>query len=402
MMHVTLESIQAARGRIRGAITHTPCPYSPGLSRLYGCEIYCKFDHLQRTGSFKERGARNKLLTLSEEQKRAGVVAVSAGNHALGLACHGEQLGIPVTVVMPRWAPLIKVSNCRLFGANIIQHGESYAEAKLLAEKLGRERKLTFISGFDDAEIIAGQGTMGLEILEDVPDVDAIVVGVGGGGLIAGVAVAVKGLKPDVRIIGAESDRARTMYASLHHGCVVPCPTQPTLADGLAVAEAGGLCFDIVRELVEQIVLVDELQIATAILRLLEMEKTLVEGAAAVPLAVVSTQKLGLEGKKVVLCLGGGNIDMTLLGHIIERGLAADGRLCRIYAYISDRPGSLAQLLAVIAETAASVKEVSHDRSFGPADVGRVGVVCVMETRDFAHIGQITEALTRAGIELRG
>ncbi len=400
-MPLTLQSIQSARARIRDAIYHTPCPYSLQLSRLCNCDIYCKFDHLQITGSFKERGARNKLLTLTEQQKRAGVIAVSAGNHALGLAYHGQQLNIPVAVVMPRWAPIVKVSNCRSFNANIILHGENYADAKAEAQKRAEENQLTFISGYDDLEIMAGQGTMGLEILEDVPDLDAVIVGVGGGGLIAGIATAIKSLRPQVRVIGVEADHATTMADSLRAGHVVPSPTQPTLADGLAVAEAGQLCFDVIRQLVDQIVLVTEAQIATALVRLLEMEKTVVEGAGAVPLAAITNHKLGLADKKVVLCLGGGNIDMTLLGHIIERGLAADGRLCRIHASISDRPGSLAHLLAVIAATGASVKEVSHDRNFGPPDVGRVAVTCVMETRDPAHIVQITKALGEAGIEFR-
>ena len=398
---VTLESIRAARQRIKPFVYHSPCPYSLHLSRLCGCEIYCKLDHLQVTGSFKERGARNKLMLLSDAQKHRGVVAASAGNHALAIAYHGQELGIPVTVVMPQYAPLIKVSNCRSFGAEVILHGERYSEALQQARSLAQQSGRTFVHGFDDADIIAGQGSMGLEILEDVPDVDAVIVPVGGGGLIAGVGLAIKSLRPDVRIIGVEAQSAPTLKASLDAGRVTPIETKPTLADGLAIAEIGRLPFEIARKVVDDLVLVDEAQIATAVLRLLEMDKTVVEGAAATPLAAAMTRSLGLDGKKVVLCLCGGNIDVTLISRVIERGLASDGRLCRIFASISDRPGSLARLLAVIAETGASIKEVWHDRNFGPADVARVAVSVILETRDFEHIRQIREHLKDRGIELR-
>src|SRR3954466_7966644 len=226
-MPVTLESIRAARERIRDVIYHSPCPYSLALSRLCGCEIYCKLDHLQMTGSFKERGARNKLLLLSDEQKRAGVIAASAGNHALALAYHGQSLGIPVTVIMPRWAPLVKVANCRAFGANVILEGENLGESLQVAKTLSAEKGLTFCHGFDDPYIVSGQGTMGLEILEDVPDVDAIIVPVGGGGLIAGIGVAVKAIKPSVKIIGVEPENAPTLRKSLDEGHVVRVDPKP-------------------------------------------------------------------------------------------------------------------------------------------------------------------------------
>jgi threonine dehydratase len=397
---VTLDSIRAARERIREKIYHSPCPYSLLLTRIAGCEIYCKLDHLQVTGSFKERGARNKLLQLTDEQKRQGVIAASAGNHALGLAYHGQTLGIPVTVVMPKWAPIVKVSNCRGFGAEVIQEGENLGESLEVAKAIAARTGQTFVHGFDDAEIIAGQGTMGLEILEDVPDVDAVIVPVGGGGLIAGVGTAIKSLRPHVRIIGVEPRNAPTLRASLDAGKPMSVTPVPTLADGLAVSCVGTLCFEIAQRVVDDLVLVDEVQIATSILRLLELEKTVVEGAGAVPLAAAMDRSLALAGKKVVLCLCGGNIDVTVLSRIIERGLAAEGRLCRITASISDRPGSLAQLLAVIAQTGASIKEVAHDRNFGPADVARVTVSVVMETRDADHIRQVRKTLLDAGIAL--
>ena len=396
---VNLETIRAARQRIRDSIYHSPCPYSLSLSELCKCRIYCKLDHLQMTGSFKERGARNKLLSLTEKERRGGVVAASAGNHALGLAYHGKLLGIDVTVVMPKWAPLVKVANCRSFGAEVILHGESFEEAReqaaALAEKAGR----VFIPAFDDPAIIAGQGTLGLELLEDVPDLDAVVVPVGGGGLISGIGTVIKALRPQAKVIGVEPANAPTVHESLQRGQAVRIDTKPTLADGLAVAKAGDLCVQIAQRVVDKMVLVSEPQIAQAILRLLEMEKTVVEGAGAVPLAAMMHQSLGLEGKKVVLVLGGGNIDVTLLGHIIQRGLAADGRLYRIQAFLMDRAGTLANLTAVLASTGASIMEVRHDRHFGPPDVALVAITCVMETRGVEHIEQIKSALTNAGIQ---
>ena len=398
-MPLTLADVEAARRRIADSIYHSPCPYSLHLSRLCGCEVYCKLDHLQMTGSFKERGARNKLKWLLEQPERPkGVIAASAGNHALGLTYHGHDLGIPVTVVMPKWSPLVKVSNCRALGADVILHGETFAEAKMRATEIGNEHGFTYVNGFDDPHIIAGQGTMGLEILEDVPDVDVVIVPIGGGGLIAGVGLAIKALKPTVRIIGVEPRNAPTMFESVKRGKLTKIDTKPTLADGLAIAEAGQMCFDIARTVVDDILLVDEAQIARSILKLLELEKTVVEGAAAVPLAAAMDPAFNLEGKKVVLCLCGGNIDLTLISRIIERGLATDGRLCRIVAQISDRPGSLAAMLAVVASTGASIKEVSHDRNFGPADPANVPVHAILETRDHAHIREIVTALNAAGI----
>jgi threonine dehydratase len=397
-MPVTLDTIRAARERIRGVIYNSPCPYSLSLSRLCGASIYCKLDHLQMTGSFKERGARNKLLLLSPQDRARGVIAASAGNHALGLAYHGRELGVPVTVVMPRWAPLVKVANCRSFGATVILESDTFDGARIKALSLADERKLIFVHGFDDADIIAGQGTLGLEILEDVPDLDAVIVPVGGGGLIAGVGAAIKALRPQVKLIGVEPQCAPTMHESLRRGQVTRIETRPTLADGLAVAEAGRLCFEIAQQVVDQIVLVDEAQIARSVLRLLELEKTVLEGAGAVPLAAAVDPSLGLGGKKIVLLMTGGNIDVPLIGRIIERGLAADGRLFRIIAHLPDRPGSLADLTRVLANAGASIREVEHDRSFGPADVALVSVRCVLETRDGEHIAEIRRALDASGI----
>jgi threonine dehydratase len=302
---------------------------------------------------------------------------------------------------MPRWAPFVKLSNCQSFAANVILQGETYAEAREHALKLSKQRGLEYVSGFDDPDIIAGQGTMGLEILEDVPDADAVIVPVGGAGLIAGVGIAIKAQKPSVSLIGGESKAAPTLFESLQAERVVSIESQPTLADGLAIAQVGSLCFDIVTEIIDDLVLVDEPEIARSVLKLLELEKTVVEGAGAVPLAVALQQRKQLAGKKAVLCLTGGNIDVNTLGHIIERGLAQDGRLCRIGVRINDRPGGLAGLTSIIASAGASVREITHDRNFGPADVASVYVWCILETRDFEHIKQVRNALSNAGLDAK-
>lgn len=394
---ITLADIHAAAQCIAGHVVRTPCPASPALSRLTGAEVFCKLDQFQATGSFKERGAANRLAQLSAEQRQRGVVAASAGNHALGLARHGARLGIPVTVVMPVWAPLVKVANCRTLGANVIQHGERFADARALAQQLAAERGLTFVPAFDDPAIIAGQGTIGLEILADVPEVDAILVPAGGGGLVAGIAVAVKALRPACQVIAVEPKAAPTLHAAIAAGRPVAVEVLPTLADGLAVDQAGQHCLEALAGRLDGIELVDEPAIATAIVRLLELEKTVVEGAGAAALAGL-LQRPDLHGKRVVLVLGGGNIDLTLLNRVIERGLAADGRLCRIVCELRDRPGELARLLGLVAAAGANVKEVDHDRNFGPEDPARVASVLTLETRDHDHIRAVHAALAEAGI----
>lgn len=401
-MTVTLADVRAAHERIAAHIYRSPCPHSLLLSRLTGSIIHCKLDNLQVTGSFKERGARNRLALLTEAERQRGVIAVSAGNHALGLAYHGQCLHIPVTVVMPRWAPLVKVSTCRSFGATVLLDGDTFADARARALGIAQERGLTFVSPYDDAAIIAGQGTIGLELAEDCPQLDAVIVPVGGGGLITGIAVALKALRPSVRIIGVEAMSAPTMHAAIAAGHPEAITAKPTLADGLAVAKAGELAYHQGRLLVDQFVLVDEERIAQAILRLLELEKLVVEGAGAVPLAALLQGGLGLEGKHVALVLAGGNIDASMIARVIERGLAADGRLCRIHCRISDRPGGLARVVDAVATTGASIKEVAHDRSFGPKDVALVGLTLVLETRDQGHIREVLAALHTAGVDVAG
>lgn len=399
-MPTSLADIRAAQARLAGAIYVSPCPESAALSDLAGCQVFCKLDYLQRTGSFKERGARNALLLLSAEQQQRGVIAASAGNHALALACHGRDLGIPVTVVMPKFAPLIKVARCRKFGANVVLDGDDFSQAKARADSLAAERSLTYIHGFDDPAVIAGQGTIGLELLEQVPDLDAVIVPVGGAGLLAGVSLAVKTLRPQVEVIAVESTTMPSFSLSLAAGSVTPCPGRPTLADGLATTRPGISAFEIARTRVDRVVKVSEDAIALSILRLLELEKSVVEGAAAAPLAaLMSGQLADLRGKRVALLLCGGNIDPLVLSRVIEIGLAADGRLLRIVAKISDRPGGLAGLAATIAATGASIQQIVHDRAFAGPDVSSVRVVCDLETHDREHIDELKQALARAGIE---
>ena len=396
---VTIADIQAARRRVAGAVYHSPCPESIPLSEVTGMRVFCKLENLQRTGSFKERGARNALLLLDDGQKQRGVIAASAGNHALGLAYHGRLLDIPVTVVMPRFAPLVKLNTCQRLGANVVLHGATFLEAKDHARALCAERGLTYIHGYDDPAIIAGQGTMGLEIMEQVPDVEAIVIPVGGAGLLAGVALAVKTLRPEVQIIGVEPEGAAKFAAAVHAGHPVQIHCHPTLADGLAVPDIGANAFPIARERIDQLVTVNEDEIALAILRIVELEKAIVEGSGASGLAACLAGKLPeLAGKRVVLPFCGGNIDPAILSRVIEKGLVADGRVCRFSAEISDRPGGLAHLTKLIADAGASVKEIVHERAFAGSDVFAVSVLCTIETRDRAHLEEIFSRLEQEAI----
>jgi len=397
---VTFADIETARERIKGAVYYSPCTASIPLSELTGMKVFCKLDNLQRTGSFKERGARNALSRLSAEQKKRGVIAASAGNHAQALAYQGRLLGIPATVVMPRHAPLIKVSNCQKLGAHVVLHGKDFGEAKTYAHEIAAEKGLAYIDGYDDPAIIAGQGTMGLEILEQVPDVDALVVPVGGAGLLAGVALAVKTKNPSAKIIAVEAENVASFSAALEAGKPTRIALRPTLADGLAIPQVGNNAFQIAQPRVDEAVIVNEEQIALSILRVVELEKGVVEGAAATPLAACLSGRLrNLAGKRVVLLLCGGNIDPNVLSRVIERGLVADGRLCRFSAVISDRPGGLADLAAQIAAAGASVKQVVHDRAFAGSDVSAVHVLCTVETRNHEHLTELRENLRAHGVE---
>jgi len=398
---VTFQDIEGARQRIAGAVYYSPCPPSIPLSEIAGMKIFCKLDNLQRTGSFKERGARNALAQLSREQQKRGVIAASAGNHAQALAYQGSLLGIPATVVMPKFAPLIKVSTCQQLGATVILHGEGFGEAKTRAHEIAAENGLAYIDGYDDPAIIAGQGTMGLEIVEQVPDVEAVIVPVGGAGLLAGVSLAVKTLRPDTKIVAVEAENVASFSAALETGKPTKITMRPTLADGLAIPEVGANAFQIARRLIDLTVTATEEEIALAILRLVELEKSVIEGAAATPLAACMSGRLKeLAGKRVVLLLCGGNIDPNVLSRVIERGLVADGRLGRFTAVISDRPGGLADLAAQIASTGASVKQVVHDRAFASPDVSAVNVLCTVETRNHQHLVELRARLKSRGVEI--
>ena len=401
--NVSLAEIVAARVRLNGVIARTPCGESAALSELTGANIFCKQEYLQRTGSFKERGARNALAQLTPEQARQGVITASAGNHALGLAWHGRLLGIPVTVVMPRFAPLVKIARCQQFGATVVLNGDTFDEARIEAGRLSAQRQLTYIHPFDDLRVIAGQGTLAFEILEQVPDAEAILVPVGGGGLLAGVATVLQALKPSLQIIGVEPANAACFTAGLAAEAPVRVSTRFTLADGLAVAEAGRHTLAIAGPLVHRMVKVEEEALALAMLRLAELEKCIIEGAGATGLAALMSGSLPeLAGRQVVMLLTGGNIDPLAHSRVIERGLAADGRIYRFDALISDWPGGLAHLSGVLAAAGANVTEIVHNRTFAGPDLSRVHVLCTVETRDRTHIAEIQQRLAENGVELFG
>jgi threonine dehydratase len=400
---VSLAEIVAARARLNGVIARTPCVESAALSELTGASIFCKQEYLQRTGSFKERGARNALAQLTPEQARQGIITASAGNHALGLAWHGRLLAIPVTVMMPRFAPLVKIARCQQFGATVVLNGDTFDEARIEAGRLSAQRQLTYIHPFDDLHVIAGQGTLAFEILEQVPDAKSILVPVGGGGLLAGVATVLQALKPHLQIIGVEPANAACFTAGLAAEAPVRVSTRFTLADGLAVAEAGRHTLAIAGPLVHRMVKVEEEALALAMLRLAELEKCIIEGAGATGLAALMSGSLPeLAGRRVVMLLTGGNIDPLAHSRVIERGLAADGRIYRFDALISDRTGGLAHLSGVLAAAGANVTEIVHNRTFAGPDLSRVHVLCTVETRDRTHIAEIQQRLADNGVGLFG
>ncbi|KAK6165469.1 hypothetical protein SNE40_022393 [Patella caerulea] len=392
---IKFQDISAAAYKIKGGIQKTPCTISQ-MSNFAEMTIYFKKEFLQYTGSFKERGARYTLLMLSQEKKRLGVIAASAGNHALALSYHGKLLDIPVTVVMPRVAPLMKVNACVHYGANVIVHGDDIGESKDHAMNLSTEQNLTYINGYDHPHILAGQGTMGLEIVDQVPDLDACLIPVGGGGLIAGTALAIKSLYPNVKIIGVESERCASFSSALKEGKPVYTKASSSLADGLAVPMVGVNAFITAKPLIDKMVVVKEEFIALAILRLIELEKAVVEGAGATALAaILQNQVPELVGKKVVIPLCGGNIDTTALGRVIERGLAADGRLVRFVVTVTDRPGGIADLTRLIANLGVSIKDIFHERAWLKSDVFAVQVKCVVETRDAQHTEELEAELIK-------
>ncbi|CAF3376953.1 unnamed protein product [Rotaria socialis] len=388
------EEIAAAAYRIKFGVERTPCT-SSHLSKVTGMDLYLKKEFLLHTGSFKERGARNTLMTLPPEEKGRGVIAASAGNHALAICYHGQQLGIPVVVVMPRHAPIMKVNNCKSFGAVVIVRGMDLSESKRVALKLSKMLQLRYVNGFDHPNILAGQGSLGLEVLDQVPDVDAIIVPTGGGGLLAGIAVAIKSVNPRVQVIAVESERAPGFCTSWKAGRPVFTECLSTLADGLAVSLVGANAFATAAPLVDKVVSVSEEYIAIAILRLVEMEKAVVEGAGATGLAAILQGLLPeLQGKKVVIPLCGGNIDTTVLGRVLERGLVADKRLVKVWLTVSDRPGSLAHMCKLFSTAGASVKDIYHERAWLKSDMFSVQIQVVLEVRDSEHADEVTKIIS--------
>jgi threonine dehydratase len=393
-----LADIEAARARLAGVVEETPCALSRTLSELTGTRCWVKLENLQMTGSFKERGAANLLLQLDDDDRRRGVIAASAGNHGLAVAHHAARLGIPAVIVMPEWAPLIKVTSARNEGAEVILTGGSYDEAYDHASEVGTARGLVFVHPFDDPRIIAGQGTIGLELLEQRPDVDAVIVPVGGGGLAGGVGVAVKSRRPEVRIVGVQTDALPSMRRALAEGHPVRLPPGSTIADGIAVREVRERTLALTKTYVDDLVTVSEEELARAVLLLVEIEKTVVEGAGAAPLAALLNRGLGLEQRTVVIVLSGGNIDVTMLARIIERGLVKDGRLVRLAVLLRDRPGALARLTALVAEERANVVHIEHDRAFARwTAIGETEVAITLETSGRDHVERLLARLRAAG-----
>lgn len=394
---VTLADIQAARARIGDAIIHTPCLESRTLSEVTGARVFLKFENLQFTAAYKERGALNKLLQLDDAQRARGVIAASAGNHAQGLAYHGRRLGIPVTIVMPRSTPIVKVQQTEGHGANVILEGERFEDAYAHAVKLSETRGHTFVHPFDEADIIAGQGTVALEMLEDAPDIDTLVVPVGGGGLISGMAIAAKAIKPGLEVVGVQAELYPSMYGKLR-GLALPCEGD-TLAEGIAVKQPGDTTFRIIRELVDEVLLVAERDLEKAVSLLLTVEKTVVEGAGAAGLATLLAHPGRFRDKVVGIVLTGGNIDTRLLANVLLRDLARSGRLARLRVRLQDRPGALFHIAKIFDEQQVNIIEIYHQRVFTtlPAKGLITDIEC--ETRDRAHLDRLLDALARSGYE---
>jgi threonine dehydratase len=396
---VTLDDVRRAAAAIAGEVMRTPLVPSPALSAATGAEVFLKLETMHPTGSFKERGALNKLKSLDAAQRRAGVIAMSAGNHAQGVAYHARRLGIPATIVMPEGTPFTKIERTEAHGARVVLRGAGLAEARRAAEEIAAAEGLALVHPYDDALIIAGQGTIGLELVEDRPDLDAVVVPIGGGGVIAGIAVAAKALKPAIEVTGVEA----ALYPSMHHALrgLPPEKGGQTLAEGIAVKEPGRLARTIIEALVAGIVLVDEAKLEGAIETLLVQQKLVVEGAGAAPLAALLAEPERWRGRRVALVLCGGNIDARLLASILMRGLVRAGRMVRLRVEISDQPGLLARVASVIGQKGGNIVEVYHQRLFQDVPVKHAELDVVVETRNPAHVGEILRALEAAGFATR-
>jgi threonine dehydratase len=394
---IEYQDIQAAEQRLHGHLLRTPCVASQTLSDITGAQVFLKFENLQFTASFKERGACNKLAQLTPEQSARGVIAMSAGNHAQGVAYHAQRLGLHAVIVMPRFTPGVKVERTRGFGAEVILHGDTLEESRSHAFALAEQRQLTFVHPYDDDAIIAGQGTVALEMLEDVPDLDTLIIAIGGGGLISGMATVAKALKPSMEVVGVQTVRFPAMFNAIE-GTAHPQGTS-TIAEGIAVGTPGRIPMEVIRARVDDLLLVDEGDIEQALVMLLEVEKTLVEGAGAVGLAALLKYPERFKGKRVGLVLCGGNIDPLLLAAIIERGMVRAGRLARIRVGARDVPGSLARITATVAEAGANIEEVHHQRAFTTLSAQNAEVELVVQTRGHAHVNEVLAVLRQAGFD---
>ncbi len=398
---VAIADIRDAAAAFAGAIARTPTLAAPALSELAGCDIHLKLETLHRTGSFKERGALNKLLTLGPAERRAGVVAMSAGNHAQGVAYHARRLGIPATIVMPEGTPFIKIDRTEAFGAQIVLKGDSLVAARRAAEALARENGLVLVHPYDDPAVIAGQGTIALELLADRPDLDIIVAPIGGGGLISGIAVAAKAVKPEIAIVGVQSTLYPSMYRLMRGEEPGPPAAAATLAEGIAVKEPGRLTRRIVKALVDDILLVDDMMVEAAVLTLLDRQKLVVEGAGAAGLAAILAAPARFARKRVGIVICGGNIDARLLASILMRGLVREGRFVRLRAELPDLPGALSQISGVIGNHAGNIVEVHHQRLFHDTSVKRAELDVVVETQNRRHVEVLIAALNKAGFPTR-
>ena len=397
---VTLSDIQAAAAAIAGAVVRTPTRHSRTLSDIAGCEIWLKFENRQFTASFKERGALNFLLSLDDAARKRGVAAMSAGNHAQGVAYHAGRLGIPAVIVMPLSTPFNKVKHTRDFGAEVILEGADLAQANAVARKIAAERNLTFIHPYDDSKVIAGQGTIALEMLEDAPQLDTLVVPVGGGGLISGVAIAAKAIKPGIEIFGVQTDLYPAMADTLHGVKLPTTPSAQTIAEGIAVKQPGALATVIAKALVKDILLVSEPQIEHALAMILEIEKTVIEGAAAAGFAAVLANPALFQGHKTGIIMSGGNIDMRLLSNVILRELTREGRIMTLEVAIEDRPGALAQVAGLLGEAGGNILEVSHNRMMTGISAKSATLALVIEARDAEHGAAIRRKLSEGGFPL--
>lgn len=398
-MTVTLEKIRTAATRLEGQLVRTPCLKSETLSKLTGAEVYLKFENHQFTASFKERGALVKLLSLDASQRRRGVVAMSAGNHAQGVAHHASRMGIPATIVMPVSTPFNKVQQTRQLGARVVLHGEQLTEAAAHAHELAERENLVFVHPYDDEEVISGQGTIALEMLAEFPEIDLLCIPIGGGGLIAGMAIAAKGLKPSIDMVGVQTQAYPAMY-SLFKGTSLPTGSS-TLAEGMAVRDVGQLTRQIILKQVDDIVLIDEADLENAISLLIGIEKTVVEGAGAAGLAALLAHPERFRGRKVGLVLCGGNIDTRLLGIVLQRQLVREQRLVTLRFKIADQPGTLARVAAIIGEAGGNIVDVAHQRLFLDVPVKAADMELTVETRDAEHTRQLEDALRKAGFEPR-